>query len=86
MNRISTQRECDAFQASMISGMYSSVDDFAMRINAYTGVDLDEYHKAFRNLSRQLKVYQEGILEAHRELHHEFYKGDDSEQADIILD
>lgn len=78
-NRISTEKEMRVFRAKMTSGMYASVDEFCERISEYNGEGLDEYHKAFRNLSRQLKVYQEGILEAHRELHHDLYKGDDSE-------
>ena len=82
MNRISTDREMRVFHARMIEGMYSAFDDYCERIGEYKGTELDEYHKAFRNLSRQLKVYQEGILEAHRELHHELFRGDDSESED----
>ena len=77
MNRISTEREKEVFQARMVSGMYTSIDEFSERLVAHKGADLDELHKAFRNLARQLKVYQDGILEAHRELHHELYRGDD---------
>lgn len=79
MNRISTEKEMRVFQAKMVAGMYESIDEFSERVAAYEGQDLDEYHKAFRNLSRQLKVWQDGILESHRELFHDLYKGDEAE-------
>ena len=64
----------------MIEGMYSSIDEFSERVHGHNGVDLEEYHKAFRNMARQIKAYQDGILEAHREMHHDLYRGDDSEE------
>lgn len=81
MNRISTREEMQKFQAKMMNGMYNSLDEFVERINAYQGTDIDDYHKAFRNLARQMRVYQDGILESFRELHHDLYKGDDEAQS-----
>jgi hypothetical protein len=77
MNRISTREEMQKFQAKMMNGMYNSLDEFVERINSHQGTDIDDYHKAFRNLARQMRVYQDGILESFRELHHDLYNGDD---------
>lgn len=79
MNKISTENEMRVFQARMMEGMYSSLDEFVERINSHKAPEIEEYHKAFRNLARQLRVFQDGVLEAHRELHHDLFKGDDSE-------
>jgi len=79
MNKISTKKEMRSFQARMIEGMYSSVDEFSERVHGHSEEDLEEYHKAFRNMARQIKSYQDGILEAHREFYHELFKGDESE-------
>ncbi len=75
--RLSTDAEMRTFQTRMVDKMFESLAIYEDKVLSNTGRGLEPYHKAFRNLARQIKSLHEGVLEAHREKFHNLYRGDE---------
>jgi len=78
--RLSTDAEMRTFQIRMVDRMFESLATYEEKILSNTKRELDPYHKAFRNLARQIKSLHEGVLEAHREKFHNLYRGAEEEE------
>ena len=73
--RLSTDAEMRTFQIRMVDKMFESLAVYEEKVLSNTSRELDPYHKAFRNLDRQIKSLHDGVLEAHREKFHNLYRG-----------
>ena len=75
--RIMTDAEMRTFQIRMVDKMFEALSGYEEKVLSNDTRELDPYHKAFRNLSRQIKSLHEGVLESHREKFHNLYRGEE---------
>jgi hypothetical protein len=77
--RIMTDAEMRTFQVRMVDKMFEALAGYEEKILSNETRGLDPYHKAFRNVSRQIKALHEGVLESHRERYHNLFRGEEED-------